>query len=83
MSLDHLVLLVPKGQFQTCVEWYTKALEPLGYKKEHEYPGQAVGFGDFWLGASEEKTMNIGQHFAFRAKGRWLFSFTANHVYAV
>ena len=69
MSLDHLVILVPQDKFDDCVRWYSKALEPLGYTKQQEYPGKAVGFGDFWLGSSTEKSIGIGQHFAFKGKG--------------
>lgn len=69
MSLDHLVIKVPQDKFDECVEWYTKALEPLGYNKEQEYPGMAVGFGDFWIGSAPEKSLSIGQHFAFKGKG--------------
>lgn len=69
MPLDHFVLMAPSSQFEECVEWYVKALEPLDYKKIAEYPGQAVGFGDFWIGASKEKSLGIGQHFAFKTQG--------------
>jgi catechol 2,3-dioxygenase-like lactoylglutathione lyase family enzyme len=55
------------------IEFYTKALAPLGYTLLKHYPG-GVGFGaqgkpDFWLdGQSGAPTDRI--HIAFRASGR-------------
>ena len=69
MPLDHFVLMVPGTQFEECVRWYEKVLEPLDYKKMAEYPGHAVGFGDFWVGAAHGKSTEIGQHFAFKTQG--------------
>ncbi|KIW04119.1 uncharacterized protein PV09_04929 [Verruconis gallopava] len=70
--LDHASISVPKDQFEDVIAWYIKALEPLGYKKIHEYAGLAVGLGDpkpdFWIGARDEG--RSVQHIAFGAKDR-------------
>jgi len=71
--LDHTGIAVPEGKFEEVVAFYIKALEPLGYKKVHEFPGQAVGLGapepDFWI-ASKGEGKNAATHTAFRAKDR-------------
>jgi len=73
MPLDHACLAIPKAKFAEAVEWYTKALEPLGYKKIMEFPASAAGFGDpqpdFWLLATDKENVD-GLHFAFKAKDR-------------
>jgi hypothetical protein len=73
MTIDHTGIPAPPAKFNEVVEWYTKALVPLGYKKIHEYPGIAVGLGDsapdFWVAAQEGA--GATQHIAFRAKGRF------------
>jgi hypothetical protein len=73
MTIDHALISVAPDKFSEVVEWYVKALEPLDYKKVHEFPGQAAGLGDpkpdFWImskGASDTV-----HHFAFRAKGTY------------
>jgi len=72
MPIDHACLPVPKSKFEEVRDFYIKALEPLGYKKTHEFPLAAVGFGDpdadFWLFATDETELP-GLHFAFKAKG--------------
>lgn len=71
--LDHVVFAVPPTQFDSIVAWYLTALAPLGYVKQLEYPGRAVGFGPskgdypFWI-TSKEDVKDTGFHVAFRAK---------------
>jgi catechol 2,3-dioxygenase-like lactoylglutathione lyase family enzyme len=67
--IDHTGYLVT--DLDKSVEFYTKALAPLGYEKLMAFPGVA-GFGenkkpDFWLAAG---TPTDKIHIAFRAKGR-------------
>jgi catechol 2,3-dioxygenase-like lactoylglutathione lyase family enzyme len=68
--IDHVTAKVSdidKGK-----EFYAKALAPLGYSMQMEFPG-AAGFGsgegmaDFWIGANEERGAT---HIAFSAKDR-------------
>lgn len=73
MPLDHISFSVPPSQFDSIVAWYEAALAPIGYIKQMEFPGRAVGFGpdklhtDFWLG-SKEGANSVGFHFAFKVK---------------
>ena len=72
MTIAHCGIVVAPADLDKTVEFYLKALEPLGYRKTHEYSGVAVGFGDpkpdFWIGANKDKADNT-QHIAFTAKG--------------
>ena len=58
--LDHIGLTVPASQFAPLVAWYLTALAPLGYTKQVDYPGQAVGFGPrkgeapFWIAVARD-----------------------------
>jgi catechol 2,3-dioxygenase-like lactoylglutathione lyase family enzyme len=74
MTIDHVSLLVPPSKFESIVAWYVATLAPLGYSKQHEYNGQAVGLGPakdqakFWIGAKGKEDSNgAGVHIAFRA----------------
>jgi len=68
--IDHVTANV--GDFDGAKEFYSKALEPLGYKVAMEFPG-AAGFGsgegipDFWIGSHEERGAT---HVAFTAANR-------------
>jgi catechol 2,3-dioxygenase-like lactoylglutathione lyase family enzyme len=72
--LDHVSFSVPPAQFDSLVAWYVAALAPLGYGKQVEYAGKAVGFGPdktqtrFWIGAKEEAPKGASLHLAFKAK---------------
>ncbi|KAF2094271.1 Glyoxalase/Bleomycin resistance protein/Dihydroxybiphenyl dioxygenase [Rhizodiscina lignyota] len=72
--IDHCGILVAKEQFDDIVKFYVATLEPLGYKKLHEYAGMAVGLGedgaDFWIGAKGDAGGPSDRHIAFRAKDR-------------
>lgn len=53
-------------------EFYAKALAPLGYKNNMEFPGEAAGFMEgghtsFWIGVDEKPQ---GMHIAFAAKAK-------------
>jgi catechol 2,3-dioxygenase-like lactoylglutathione lyase family enzyme len=68
--LDHVTANVSDiGQAK---EFYGRALAPLGYSLQMEFPG-AAGFGsgegvpDFWLGSSEERGAS---HVAFQVPDR-------------
>jgi catechol 2,3-dioxygenase-like lactoylglutathione lyase family enzyme len=68
--LDHVTATV--GDVDAAKDFYSKALAPLGYSVQAEFPG-AAGFGtgegipDFWIGSSEERG---AAHIAFSAKDR-------------
>lgn len=68
-NIDHLTIPVPEEHFEPLVEWYKKALSPLGYKEIMRFPG-VVGLGsefpDFWI-AQKEIHIPTGFHFAFSA----------------
>lgn len=68
-NIDHLGITAPDGHFESLVEWYKKALSPLGYKEIMRFPGM-VGLGseipDFWI-TQKETHIPSGFHFAFTA----------------
>lgn len=75
MPLDHLAIQAPPSKYDSIVEFYLKALAPLGYSKQMEFPKRAVGLGpsketaDFWIGSKGgEDVEDVGLHFAFTAK---------------
>lgn len=82
MPISHACLPIPKSKLAETKEFYTKALEPLGYKALHEFP-TAVGFGDpkadFWLFGTDKEEVP-GLHFAFEAKGIVFLSFIIMRV---
>nr|ABA70588.1 hypothetical protein [Penicillium chrysogenum] len=71
-NIDHLGITAPDGHFESLVEWYKKALSPLGYKEIMRFPGM-VGLGseipDFWI-TQKETHIPSGFHFAFTAPNR-------------
>ena len=68
--LDHVTANV--SDFDRAKDFYAKALAPLGYSLQADFPG-AAGFGtgdgipDFWIGSSEERGAT---HVAFSARDR-------------
>ena len=68
--LDHVTATV--SDVDQAKEFYGKALEPLGYSMQAEFPG-AAGFGtgagipDFWIASNEERG---AAHIAFSAEDR-------------
>jgi catechol 2,3-dioxygenase-like lactoylglutathione lyase family enzyme len=68
--IDHITANV--SDFDRGKDFYTRALAPLGYSVQSEFPG-AAGFGtgegipDFWIGSSDERGAT---HVAFSAKDR-------------
>jgi len=68
--IDHIGVAV--SDLERSMEFYKKALAPLGYELLRAFEGFAAGFGvapkpDFWLGKGEVKQP---VHVAFRAAGR-------------
>ncbi|MBX3155983.1 MAG: VOC family protein [Deltaproteobacteria bacterium] len=68
--IDHTGIQV--ADFQRSVDFYTRALAPLGYSLVKTF-GPVAGFGadgktDFWLDGTKGPVDKI--HIAFRAKGR-------------
>jgi catechol 2,3-dioxygenase-like lactoylglutathione lyase family enzyme len=63
---------LPVRDYRRAKAFYGKALAPLGYSLQMEFPG-AAGFGtgqnvpDFWIGTNEERG---AVHIAFSAKDR-------------
>ena len=76
--LDHTGVAVPKELLDKTLDFYVKALGPLGYKvavdlKDHSVfgLGPSVEEADWWLAASPKGKVNApgeGGHWAFRAK---------------
>lgn len=68
-NIDHLTIPAPEEHFEPLIEWYKKALSPLGYKEIMRFPG-VVGLGsefpDFWI-MQKETHIPLGFHFAFSA----------------
>jgi catechol 2,3-dioxygenase-like lactoylglutathione lyase family enzyme len=68
--IDHIGVHV--SDFQRSVDFYSKALAPLGFKLVKSFEGKYAGFGagkpDFWIEAGRSPTDRV--HVAFCAKGR-------------
>src|SRR5262249_19670821 len=68
--IDHVTANV--SDFDRGKDFYSRALAPLGYSVQAEFPG-AAGFGtgegiaDFWIGSSDERGAT---HVAFSANDR-------------
>jgi catechol 2,3-dioxygenase-like lactoylglutathione lyase family enzyme len=68
--IDHVTANV--SDFDRAKDFYARALAPLGYSLQAEFPG-AAGFGspegvpDFWIGSSDERGAT---HVAFSANAR-------------
>jgi catechol 2,3-dioxygenase-like lactoylglutathione lyase family enzyme len=75
MSIDHVSIAVPSSRFDEVVNWYIDALAPLGFTKQKEFPGPAVGLGPdrlnilFWIGAKGDSAV-AATHVAFRVTDR-------------
>ncbi|KAJ5873415.1 uncharacterized protein N7473_013288 [Penicillium subrubescens] len=71
-KIDHLTIYSSKEEFEPLIEWYKKALSPLGYKEIMRFP-EFVGLGaeipDFWI-AQKNTNIPAGIHFAFTAPDR-------------
>jgi catechol 2,3-dioxygenase-like lactoylglutathione lyase family enzyme len=68
--IDHIGIAVT--DLDKSIEFYTKALAPLGYVLMMKFDGQAAGFGaggkpDFWIGKAPA-AQHV--HVAFASKGR-------------
>ncbi|OCL04526.1 glyoxalase/bleomycin resistance protein/dioxygenase [Glonium stellatum] len=76
MSLDHIGLTVPPAQYDSTITWYLAALAPLGFTKQVEFPGAAVGLGPskaeavFWIASKADAKPGPAFHLAFRGKDR-------------
>jgi hypothetical protein len=74
MPIDHTGIRVPPAKLDEVVAFYLKALEPLGYTKQVDFPG-AVGLGapkpDFWIHPVEGVHEGNGVHYAFSADSEW------------
>ncbi|RDW61980.1 hypothetical protein BP6252_11413 [Coleophoma cylindrospora] len=72
--LDHVGFQVAPSKFDSIVAWYLAALAPLGYEKQMEIPGKAVGLGPskdsapFWIAVKESASDSPSLHLAFKAK---------------
>jgi lactoylglutathione lyase len=70
-KIDHLTIYSSKENFERLIEWYKKALSPLGYKEIMRFP-EFVGLGaevpDFWI-AQKNTNIPSGIHFAFTSPG--------------
>jgi len=70
--LNHVSFPVLPSQFDSMVAWYLTALAPLGYVKQLDIPGKAVGLGPgegnvpFWITAKEDAKGSC-IHLAFSA----------------
>ena len=54
--IEHVT--IPVRDYQISKDFYTAALEPLGYKLNMEFPGEAAGFMEgghtsFWIAKKE------------------------------
>lgn len=72
MPISHVMVQPSASQHAAAVEFYTKALQPLGYSKLKSFPGGLTGFGkdspDWWVAINKKDTQSTF-HVAFRAPG--------------
>jgi hypothetical protein len=73
--LDHVSISVPSSRLEEVTNWYLAALAPIGYVKNKDFGGVAVGLGfekysnPFWIFGEEGKEV-MGTHIAFRCNER-------------
>lgn len=85
MGISHTNINCATSEFDEVVAFYIAALKPLGYREMMRPIATAVGLGngfgpDFWIHAREgcdkvsiEARKEMGVHFAFSAKGEFMF----------
>jgi hypothetical protein len=73
--IDHMGFSVPASKYEEVLAFYSAILAPLGYSKQKEFPGMAVGFGPseksspFWIACAKEGgEVGSGIHLAFQAQ---------------
>lgn len=73
MPISHVMIKAGAGEHAATVDFYTKALQPLGYEKLKSFPNGITGFGnkspDLWV-AIDAKDSHSTIHFAFQAPGK-------------
>ncbi|KAF2836500.1 hypothetical protein M501DRAFT_979700 [Patellaria atrata CBS 101060] len=71
MPISHTGITVPPERYEEIVNFYLKALAPIGYVKILDYGSLACGLGpkdghpDWWIGNKEGVTPITGLHVAF------------------
>ncbi|KAB5522867.1 glyoxalase/bleomycin resistance protein/dioxygenase [Coniochaeta sp. 2T2.1] len=77
MPIDHLCITVPPSHYKSVVDFYLKALAPIGYTQLATYGpnGEVAGLGadchaDWWITAVPDAPAEMSLHFAFRAPDR-------------
>ncbi|RAO66831.1 uncharacterized protein BHQ10_002843 [Talaromyces amestolkiae] len=70
MPISHVMVKPSASQHTAVVDFYTKALKPLGYSKLKSFPDGLTGFGskspDWWVAINDKDTHSTF-HVAFRA----------------
>lgn len=73
--IDHFSFNVAPSKYEAVVDWYLKALAPLGYTKQVDFPGRACGLGatkqtaKFWIGSNEDASKQAAKfHLGFQAQ---------------
>jgi hypothetical protein len=73
MPISHVMIKAGASEHAAVVDFYTKALKPLGYEKLKSFPNGITGFGnqspDLWV-AIDAKDSHSTIHFAFQAPGK-------------
>ena len=70
MPLAHALIKVGAADHAAVVDFYSKALKPLGLKQLRAFPNGMTGFGDqspeWWVAIGEKSRI----HIAFQAPGK-------------
>ncbi|USP79381.1 glyoxalase/bleomycin resistance protein/dioxygenase [Curvularia clavata] len=70
MPISHVMIKACASKHATVVDFYTQALQPLGYEKLKSFPNGITGFGkqspDLWI-AIDPQNSHSTIHFAFQA----------------
>lgn len=85
MPISHVMVKPSASQHTALVDFYTKALKPLGYSKLKSFPDGLTGFGskspDWWVAINDKDTHSTF-HVAFRASGE-IYGTGSYHFFAV
>lgn len=73
MPISHVMIKAEASKHTAVVDFYTQALQPLGYEKLKSFPNGITGFGnqspDLWV-AIDAQNSHSTIHFAFQAPSK-------------
>jgi hypothetical protein len=73
MPISHVMIKAGASKHAAVVDFYTQAMQPLGYEKLKSFANGITGFGnqspDLWI-AIDAQNSNSTIHFAFQAPSK-------------